>query len=79
MKKTYTLPDGNQVTLDEIMSHSGCKRNTAHTRVHKANTIEDAFKPVNKAKANRPMSAVEVMYGSMPDELYKLMFGKWTS
>ena len=77
-KKKYMLPDGNEITLDDIVLNSGCKRNTAHTRARKAQTLSEAYRPVNKGKAHKVRNSRDIFYGDFPDKLFKLMFGKWS-
>jgi len=80
-EKLYQLKNGETVTIKEIVEASGLCRKSAYSRIHRASSRKAALTPKTKegkgGKPNKGGSGYQRLYGELPEELHKLLFGSW--
>jgi hypothetical protein len=76
--KQYVLENGDIVTLKEVIAATGLPAKSCYARLKRGKSREHALRPVENVFASQRTSSFQDTYGSMPDNLFKLMFGSWT-
>ncbi len=76
--KQYVLKNGDIVTLKEVVAATGLPAKSCYARLKRGESRAHALRPIENVFASQRTSSFQETYSPMPDNLFKLMFGRWT-
>lgn len=82
--KIYKLDDGRKMTIYEIMALTGVSKKTTWGRLQKTRDFAELSKPTRPMKERKKREPYnknyfEDTYADLSPELFKLLFGKWST